>query len=259
MPRYRVLIEYDGTPFNGWQVQGARPTVQGRLVIAIAAFTGETVRVTGAGRTDAGVHAWGQVAHFDLQRDWNPDVVREALNFHLRPDPIVIREADVAAAGFDARFSATGRHYLYRILSRRSPPALDRNRVWWVAHALDVSAMVEAAKPLLGKHDFTTFRAASCQSKSPVKTLDRLEVALVGEEIHIAASARSFMHNQVRSIVGSLKHVGEGRWRIGDMAAALEARDRARCGALAPARGLYLVRVDYRPEVREETAGSAPM
>ena len=251
MPRYRALIEYDGTPFNGWQVQGALPTAQGRLVVALHALTGKTVRVTGAGRTDAGVHAWGQVAHFDLTRAWDPAIIREALNFHLRPDPIVIREAAIAAPGFDARFSATGRHYLYRILSRRSPPAIDRDRVWWVAHDLDAAAMAEAAKPLLGHHDFTTFRASSCQSKSPHKTLDHLEVSVVGAEIHVAASARSFMHNQVRSIVGSLKCVGEGRWRIADMAAALEARDRTRCGALAPACGLYLAAVDYRPDHSE--------
>lgn len=253
MPRYRILIEYDGTPFAGWQVQPARPSVQGRLVTAITAFTDEIVRVTGAGRTDAGVHACGQVAHFELTREWDPAVVREALNFHLRPDPVVILDAAVAAPGFDARFSATGRHYLYRILTRRSPPGLDRNRVWWVHRDLDGVAMAEAAALLLGHHDFTTFRASGCQAKSPMKTLDRLDVTVTGDEIRIEASARSFMQNQVRSMVGSLKFVGEGRWRVADMAAALEARDRTRCAALAPARGLYLTRVDYRPEVRVET------
>lgn len=247
MPRYRILIEYDGTPFAGWQVQTARLSVQGRLVTALRAFTTEDVRVTGAGRTDSGVHASGQVAHFELSRHWDPAIIREALNFHLRPDPIVILDAAIAAPGFDARFSAIKRHYLYRILHRRSPPALDRSRVWWVHRALDAAAMAQAAGLLLGHHDFTTFRAAGCQAKSPVKTLDQLDVTVFGQEIRVEASARSFMQNQVRSIVGSLKLVGEGRWSVADMAAALEARDRTRCGALAPAHGLYLVRVDYRP------------
>lgn len=245
MPRYRLTIEYDGTPFAGWQIQKGERSVQGRLVEAIHAFTGETVRVTGAGRTDAGVHAAGQVAHFDLERPRDPFVVREAINHHLRPDPIVVREAVEAASDFDARFSAMKRHYRYRILCRRAPPALDRDRVWWVPRPLDAAAMTEAARPLVGLHDFTTFRAAACQARSPVKTIDRLEVMVDGEEIRIDASARSFLHHQVRSIVGSLKHVGEGKWRVADMAAALEARDRARCGALAPSRGLYLMRVDY--------------
>ena len=248
MPRYRITIEYDGTPFLGWQVQASGPTVQGALVDAIRAFSGETVRLTGAGRTDTGVHALGQVAHFELARDWESWKVREALNFHLKKHPVVVRDAALVPPTFDARFSATARHYLYRILARKAPPALDRNRVWWVPRELDPAAMTEAARPLLGNHDFTTFRAAGCQARSPMKTLDRLEVEVAGEEIRISASARSFLHHQVRSIVGSLKLVGEGRWHSHDMERALHARDRSACGALAPSRGLYLVSVDYPAE-----------
>jgi tRNA pseudouridine38-40 synthase len=245
MPRFRITIEYDGTPFVGWQIQAVGRSVQGCLTEAVKRFTGETVSVRGAGRTDAGVHARGQVAHIDLARDWDPFKVREALNFHLKPDPIVVLDAARAADDFDARFSATGRSYLYRILSRKAPPALERNRVWWVRGPLDAAAMAEAAAYMIGHHDFTTFRAAGCQARSPVKTLDRLDVKLVGEEIHIEAEARSFLHHQVRSLAGSLKQVGDGRWRPADMKAALEARDRARCGALAPSRGLYLMSVAY--------------
>ena len=185
------------------------------------------------------------MAHFDLGRDWPVDTVRAAVNFHLRPDPIAILDCAVVADDFDARFSAHARHYLYRILARPAPPVLDRDRVWWVPQPMHVETMRQAAQALVGRHDFTTFRAAGCQAKSPIKTLDRLEVAAKVEEIHIAASARSFLHNQVRSMVGSLKLVGEGKWRVDDVKAALEARDRAACGPVAPARGLYLVRVDY--------------
>jgi tRNA pseudouridine38-40 synthase len=245
MPRYRITIEYDGTPFVGWQIQAVGRSVQGCLTEAVKRFTGETVSVRGAGRTDAGVHARGQVAHIDLARDWDPFKVREALNFHLKPDPIVVLDAARAADDFDARFSATGRSYLYRVLSRKAPPALERNRVWWVRGPLDAGAMAEAAAYMIGHHDFTTFRAAGCQARSPVKTLDRLDVKIVGEEIHIKAQARSFLHHQVRSLAGSLKQVGDGRWTPADMKAALEARDRARCGALAPSRGLYLMSVAY--------------
>jgi tRNA pseudouridine38-40 synthase len=245
MPRYRVTLEYDGTPFVGWQVQALGVSVQGRLTEAIGKFSGETVSLRAAGRTDAGVHALGQVAHFDLGRAWPVDTVRAAVNFHLKPDPIAILDCSVVADDFDARFSATARHYRYRILARPAPPVLDRDRVWWVPLPMHIEAMRQAAQALVGRHDFTTFRAAGCQAKSPVKTLDRLEVTASGEEIHIAASARSFLHNQVRSMVGSLKLVGEGKWRADDLAAALEARDRAACGPVAPARGLYLVRVDY--------------
>lgn len=245
MPRYRITIEYDGTPFVGWQIQAEGRSVQGRLTDALHRFTGEMASVRGAGRTDAGVHARGQVAHFDLMRAWEPFKIREALNFHLKPDPIVVLHAEQAAADFDARFSATGRRYLYRILARKAPPALDRDRVWWVPRPLDPGAMAEAAALVVGRHDFTTFRSSSCQAASPLKTLDRLEVAVVGEEIRIEAAARSFLHHQVRSLAGSLKLVGEGKWTPPDMRSALEARDRSRCGALAPSRGLYLMAVQY--------------
>jgi tRNA pseudouridine38-40 synthase len=247
MPRYRVTLEYDGTPFVGWQVQAEGLSVQGRLAEAIAKFSSETAMPRGAGRTDAGVHALAQVAHFDLAREWPTDTVRAAVNFHLKPEPVVVRDCAVVPETFDARFSAIARHYRYRILARRAPPALDRERVWWVPQPLDAAAMGAAAQVLVGRHDFTTFRAASCQSRSPVKTLDRLTVTAVEEEIVVEASARSFLHNQVRSMVGSLKLVGEGKWSAPDLAAALAAKDRAACGPVAPARGLYLVRVDYGP------------
>lgn len=245
MPRYRLLIEYDGTPFVGWQIQGAGRSIQGRIREAVHAISGEWVEVRGAGRTDAGVHALGQVAHFDVAMA-RPDYVwREALNAHLRPDPIAIIEACEVPATFDARFSARARHYLYRISNRRGQPALEKSRVWWVSRPLDIAAMTEAACVLVGHHDFTTFRSSACQAKSPVKSLDRFDVEAVGDEIHIRASARSFMHNQVRSMVGSLKVVGDARWSRAELEAALIARDRARCGPVAPACGLYFVRVDY--------------
>jgi tRNA pseudouridine38-40 synthase len=245
MPRYRITIEYDGTPFVGWQIQANGTSVQGEITAALLRFTSETVSVRGAGRTDAGVHALGQVAHFDLARDWDPFRLREALNYHLRPNPIAVLDCEEAAADFDARFSATGRRYTYRILVRRAPPALDRGRVWWLPVALDAERMQVAARRLLGRHDFTTFRAAACQAPSPVKTLDTLDVERTGEEITIHAAARSFLHHQVRSIVGSLKIVGEGRWSADDLEAALAARDRARCGVVAPPTGLYLTGVRY--------------
>lgn len=245
MPRYRILIEYDGTPFVGWQRQAQGDSVQGALEDALHRFCGEDAGVRGAGRTDAGVHALGQVAHFDLTKSWEPFRVREAVNFHLKPAPIVVLDCERVADDFDARHSATQRHYLYRILSRRAPPALDRNRVWWMPVALDDQAMNSAAKVLLGRHDFTTFRAAQCQANSPLRTLDRLDVARQGDEIQIHASARSFLHNQVRSMVGSLKLVGEGKWGRNDLEAALHAQDRTACGPVAPASGLYLTRVDY--------------
>jgi tRNA pseudouridine38-40 synthase len=248
MPRYRLLIEYDGTPFTGWQRQENGLSVQQALEEAVAAFSGEAARVAGAGRTDAGVHALGQVAHLDLARDWPPDTLRDALNAHLRPQPISVLTSALAPAGFDARFSAIRRHYEYRILDRRAPPALLRDRAWWVARPLDEAAMHAAAQRLVGRHDFTTFRAAECQARSPVKTLDRLDVSREGEAIVVRAVARSFLHRQVRSMVGSLKRVGEGRWQADDLAAALAARDRAACGPVAPAAGLYLARVDYPAE-----------
>jgi tRNA pseudouridine38-40 synthase len=256
MPRYRILVEYDGTPFLGWQRQAQGASVQGALEAALFQFCGEAASVRGAGRTDAGVHALGQVAHFDLAKAWEPFRVREALNFYLKPAPVVVLDCASADDTFDARYSATARHYRYRILSRRAPPALDHHRVWWVPVALDAKIMATAARALLGRHDFTTFRAAQCQANSPLRTLDRLEVLRSGDEIVIEASARSFLHNQVRSMVGSLKPVGEGKWTAGDLRATLEARDRAACGPVAPACGLYLVRVDYgKPSSQnEETA-----
>jgi len=256
MPRYRITIEYDGTPFVGWQIQAAGQSIQGALTDAIRSFSSEVVTVKGAGRTDAGVHARGQVAHFDLSREWDPFRVCEAINFYLKPAPIVVIDCAMAPQDFDARFSATARHYRYRILTRRSPPALDRNRVWWVRFPLDAAAMREAATALVGRHDFTTFRAAQCQAKSPVRTLDRLEVATDGEEIRIEASARSFLHNQVRSMVGSLKLVGEGKWSAEDLLRALEARDRTECGPVAPAAGLYLMAVDYDGTAIQRDDGS---
>ncbi len=245
MPRYKLTIEYDGTPYVGWQAQDNGISVQGALTDAIAAFTGQRVAVQGAGRTDTGVHALGQVAHVDLAKDWDIDTVRDALNFHLRPQPIAVLAAEQVAADFDARFSAVKRHYLYRIINRRADLTLEQNRAWRVPRLLDSEAMHEAAQRLLGKHDFTTFRSTECQAKSPVKTLDRLDVARDGEEVRIAAAARSFLQHQVRSMVGSLVHVGEGKWRIDDLAAALAARDRSACGQVAPPHGLYLVRVEY--------------
>ena len=245
MPRYKLTIEYDGTPFVGWQVQDNGASVQGVLTEAIAAFTGEHVAVAGAGRTDAGVHALGQVAHVDLAKDWDDDTVRDAVNFHLRPRPIALLTAEQVAENFDARFSATKRHYLYRIVNRRADLTLDRNRAWRVPRPLDAEAMHAAAQELIGKHDFTTFRSTECQAKSPVKTLDRLDVARDGDEIRITASARSFLQHQVRSIVGSLVHVGEGKWSPAGLATALAARDRTACGQVAPPHGLYLVRVEY--------------
>ena len=245
MPRYRLTIEYDGTPFVGWQIQADGDSVQGAIAAAIAKFSGESVSVRGAGRTDAGVHALGQVAHFDLERTWDPFRIREAINFHLKPAPIVVIDCSAAAPDFDARFSATGRHYHYRILARRAPPALDRNRVWWLPVELDAKAMHAGAQRLVGRHDFTTFRASACQARSPVKTLDRLDVTVAAGEIRISASARSFLHHQVRSMVGSLRLVGEHKWSPDDLAAALAACDRAACGPVAPAGGLYLVAVDY--------------
>jgi tRNA pseudouridine38-40 synthase len=246
MPRYRLIIEYDGTPFVGWQIQAEGTSVQGALEQAVANLTREKAGIRGAGRTDAGVHARGQVAHFDLEKEWPTDKIRDGLNFYLKPQPVVVIDAAEVPKDFDARFSATARHYLYRILARRSPPALERNRVWWMPRiALDEDAMRDAASVLVGRHDFTTFRAAQCQAKSPVRTLDKLDVTTMDGEIRIEASARSFLHNQVRSMVGSLKLVGEGKWTKDDLRAALEAHDRTACGPVAPASGLYLVAVDY--------------
>ncbi len=245
MPRYKLTIEYDGTPYVGWQIQDKGATIQGALTEAIAAFTGSRPVVYGAGRTDAGVHALGQVAHVDLARDWDSDNVRDAINFHLRPQRIAVLVAERVDETFDARFSATKRHYLYRISNRRADLALEQNRVWRVPRPLDSAAMHDAAQKLIGKHDFTTFRSTECQAKSPLKTLDRLDVARDGADVRVTASARSFLQHQVRSMVGSLVHVGEGKWSTDDLATALAARDRAACGQVAPPHGLYLVRVEY--------------
>ena len=245
MPRYKLTIEYDGTPFVGWQMQGAGASVQSALAAAVAAFCGHAVKIAGAGRTDAGVHALGQVAHVDLAKDWRADRVRDAINAHLRPHPVAVLAAEKVADDFDARFSAKKRHYLYRIVNRRADLALDRLRAWRIPRRLDAAAMQAAAQRLVGKHDFTTFRSTECQAKSPVKTLDALDVSRAGEEVLVQASARSFLHNQVRSMVGSLALVGDGKWSAQDLADALAARDRAACGPVAPPDGLYLVRVDY--------------
>lgn len=248
MPRYKLTIEYDGTGLVGWQRQANGLSVQEALETAFERFCGERLTVFGAGRTDAGVHALAQVAHVDLARDLDPDVIRGAINHHLRPHAISILDVAAAPPGFDARLSARSRHYLYRILNRRAPPALERNRVWHVAPPLDAEAMRKGARHLVGHYDFSTFRDSLCQAKSPVKTLDALEVTREGEEIRIAARARSFLHHQVRNIAGTLKLVGLGQWRPEDVATALAARDRRAGGPTAPAEGLTLIAIDYRED-----------
>ena len=245
MPRYKLILEYDGAPFAGWQIQAEGLTVQGTLTAAVEALSGEKTLVQGAGRTDAGVHARGQVAHVDLAKDWDSDTVRDALNAHLRPHPVAILSAEKVSDAFNARTSAIKRHYLYRILNRRPDLTFDLKYAWRVPRPLDAEAMHGAAQRLVGKHDFTTFRSTECQAKSPVKTLDALNVVRDGHDINITAVARSFLHNQVRSMVGSLVAVGEGKWSADDLARALAARDRAVCGPVAPPDGLYLVQVDY--------------
>ena len=245
MPRFALTIEYDGGPFVGWQRQANGISIQQRLEEAVAAIDGNKRVVHGAGRTDAGVHALGQVAHVDLSREWRVDRLRDALNAHLRPDPIAVLSAQAVADAFEARFSAKMRHYRYLICNRRAPPALDLGRVWHIKRLLDAEAMHGAAQRLVGKFDFSTYRASECQARSPIRTLERLDVRRRGEEIEILASAPSFLHHQVRSLVGSLEHVGSGKWSIEEPRRALDARDRARCGQVAPAHGLYLVAVDY--------------
>lgn len=245
MHRYRLTLEYDGTPFAGWQRQPDRLTVQQALEEAIFRMSGETITTQAAGRTDAGVHALGQVVHFDLSRAWDPFRIREALNYHLRPRPVAVLAAEAAPEGFEARFSATARHYEFRILNRRAPAVIERHHVWHVPAPLDAGAMDHAAGLILGLHDFTTFRSAECQARSPLRTLDAFDVRRELDHLVITASARSFLHHQVRSMVGSLKLVGEGKWRPADFRAALDARDRRRCGPMAPPDGLYLTRVDY--------------
>jgi tRNA pseudouridine38-40 synthase len=247
MPRYRLDIEYDGSPYAGWQRQDGPRSVQAALEQAVAAFCGEAATLRGAGRTDAGVHALGQVAHLDLAKEWSADTVRDAVNAHLANagETVAVLASVLVDDDFDARFSAVRRHYLYRIINRRGPLALERRHAWWIPKPLAAEAMHEAAQTLVGRHDFTTFRSAQCQAKSPVKTLDRLDVVRTGDAIEIRATARSFLHNQVRSMVGTLKRVGEGAWSAGDVRAALEACDRSACGPVAPPDGLYLVQVDY--------------
>lgn len=245
MPRYKLTIEYDGGPFNGWQSQADGGAVQDAVTRAIKAYCGEDVTVFAAGRTDAGVHALGQVVHVDIARGDRPDKVRDAVNHHLKPDPVAIVDAEPANDGFHARFDATRRHYLYRIINRRAPLTLDRGQAWAVPVPLDADAMHHAAQVLVGKHDFTTFRSVHCQADSALRTMDAVTVSRYGEEIEIMCKARSFLHNQVRSIVGTLKYVGEGKWTRADVKAALKAADRARCGPVAPPEGLYLTQVDY--------------
>ena len=245
MPRYKLTIEYDGTEFSGWQRQANGASIQQALEEALFALSGETPTVHGAGRTDAGVHAMGQVAHVDLKRDWRGWRLREAINAHLVPHPVAVLEAEGAADHFDARRSAVMRHYLYRIVNRRAPLTFERGRAWHVKRDLDAAAMQEAARALIGRHDFSTFRDSQCQAKSPVRTLARLDVAREGDRVEFSVAALSFLHRQVRSMVGSLVEVGLGKWRAADLRSALEAADRSRCGQVAPACGLYLARVDY--------------
>lgn len=245
MPRYRLLIEYDGRPYRGFQAQAELPSVQASLQRAILGFSGEAPTIHAAGRTDTGVHAMGQVIHIDLDRERAPGVVRDALNAHLAAEPVVILRAENVGDDFHARFSATGRRYLYRILNRAAPPALQRGRVWHVRKPLDASAMHGAAQRLVGHHDFTTFRDAQCQAASPLRTLDRAVVWREGEEVRLEFAARSFLHRQVRSMTGSLVEAGLGRWTANDLQAALAARDRSACAQVAPAAGLYLVEVTY--------------
>ncbi|WP_340644659.1 tRNA pseudouridine(38-40) synthase TruA [Phenylobacterium sp.] len=245
MPRYRMTIEYDGRPYKGFQAQADLATVQGSLERAARAFCGEAVRVNAAGRTDTGVHALGQVIHIDIEKDWRPEVVRNAINAHLVPEPISILDCEIAVGDWHARFSATERRYLYRILNRESPPALDRGRVWHVRKPLDAQAMHAAAQTLVGHHDFTTFRDLACQAKSPMKTMDVARVRREGDEVVLEFASRSFLHRQVRSMAGTLAEVGVGRWEVEDVRAALEARDRTACGPVAPSDGLYLTGVAY--------------
>lgn len=255
MPRYRLTIEYDGQPYKGFQAQEALPSVQGSIERAVKAFSGQTLRLQAAGRTDTGVHATGQVIHIDLERDWRPEVVRDALNAHLTREPIAIVDAQVAEGDWHARFSATERRYIYRILNRKSPPALDRGKVWHLKKPLDAEAMHEAAQVLIGNHDFTTFRHMQCQAKSPIKTMDVARIWREGEQVLLEFASRSFLHRQVRSMTGTLAEVGIGRWSAADVKAALEARDRKACGPVAPADGLYLVGVKYEAD---RLASSSP-
>ncbi|MEM9968874.1 MAG: tRNA pseudouridine(38-40) synthase TruA [Pseudomonadota bacterium] len=249
MPRFALKIEYNGAPFSGWQRQKDQPSVQGAVEAALAKVAPGDHTIAAAGRTDAGVHAIGQVAHCDLTRDWAPFRLSEALNYHLKPLPIAITACACVDPSFHARFSAVQRHYLFRILARRAPATHQKGLVWQIKHPLDVAAMQSAADMLIGEHDFTTFRSSICQAKSPVKTLDQLHISThqtaAGTEYHFDVRARSFLHNQVRSFVGTLERVGAGAWRPQDVSAALRARDRAACGPVCPPQGLYLAYVGY--------------
>ncbi len=245
MSRYRIKIEYDGSAFVGWQRQDNGLAVQQVLEQAVHAFSGEDTIVYGAGRTDAGVHALAQIAHFDLTKPFTANKIREAMNAHVRPHPVAVLEVDDVSDDFHARFSATGRSYRYRILNRRAPAAIERDRCWHVAVRLDADAMHDAAQVLVGEHDFTAFRATVCQAKTPVKTLNEISVTRVGDEIHTDVSARSFLHNQVRIIMGALRKVGEGRWTKQDLADVLASRDRTHTGQTAPPQGLYLRDIRY--------------
>jgi tRNA pseudouridine38-40 synthase len=248
MPRYRLTIEYDGRPYNGFQAQASQPSVQGAIETAITAFSGQTIRIAAAGRTDTGVHATAQVVHVDLERDWPAETVMNALNAHLVREAVSVLDATVVSGDWHARFSANERRYLYRILNRRAPPALEAGKVWHVKKPIDAEAMHAAAQALVGLHDFTTFRDMACQAKSPMKTLDVARVSRVGDEVHLVFEARSFLHRQVRSMTGTLAEVGVGRWTAEDVREALEARDRTACGPVAPADGLYLTGVGYGGE-----------
>jgi tRNA pseudouridine38-40 synthase len=259
VPRYKITVEYDGGPFVGWQRQDTGPSVQAALEDAVFALSGERVHVQGAGRTDSGVHARGQVAHFDMAAEKRAEEVRGALTFHLKPKPVVVIAAELAPRGFHARFSATYRRYHYRILNRRSPAAIERGHVWHVPVPLATEAMQEAASVLIGTHDFNSFRSVSCQAKSSIKTLEELSVTHCGEEIHIDVGARSFLHNQVRILVGTLQMVGRGQWTTADVEAALAARDRTRAGPTAPPDGLCLLEVRYDGRLKADGDPEEPI
>jgi len=252
MPRYALKIEYDGSPFVGWQRQRSQVSVQGSIETALSKLENKEHKIAGAGRTDAGVHARSQVAHCDLDKEWQPFRLSEALNFHLRPLPIAVIDCALVNSDWHARFSALERKYLFRLLVRRAPSTHEAGLVWQIGHSLDLSKMLEASKYLLGKHDFTTFRSSMCQAKSPIKTLDELKIDRIigwsGDEFRFQLRARSFLHNQVRSFVGTLERVGAGSWSPFDVKKALEAKDRSACGPVSPPQGLYLTDVVYETD-----------